>query len=98
MFSVLCFQTGRLPGIIGALITLAFVMAVVTALFYMLWGASKWINSGGDKLAVEGARGQIIAAGVALIILFLTFLILSIVFNFFGIDIGGINIPRLQNT
>ncbi len=96
-FNVLCFQAEGLSGIIGAIITFIFVLAVVIALFYLLWGAVKWINSGGDKALAEGARGQIIGAAVGLIITLLTFLIINLLLGFFKIDIGEINIPNLLN-
>lgn len=97
-FNVLCFQVLGLSGVIGALIAFIFAIAVVIALFYLLWGAAKWINSGGDKATIEGARGQVIGAIIGLIIIFLTFLLINLIFGFFKIDIGEIIIPRLSTT
>jgi hypothetical protein len=95
-FNVLCFQVSGISGVIGAIITLIFVIAVAVALFYLLFGAAKWINSGGDKALVEGARGQIVGAAVGLVILFVTFLVINVLFGFFKIDIGAIVIPKLN--
>lgn len=94
-FSVLCFQASDFSGVIGAIITLLLVIAVGVALFYLLWGAVKWINSGGDKAMLESARGQIIGGATGLIIILLTFLIINLLLNFFNINLGSINIPRL---
>lgn len=95
-FDVLCFDETSIPGILGAAITFIFVIAVIIALFYLLLGAIKWIFSGGDKAAVEGARGTITAAIVGLVIIFLVFLIFTIVLRFFGLSIGAItNIPKI---
>ncbi len=95
-FDVLCFNENSVPGIIGAAITFIFVIAVIIALFYLLLGAVKWIFSGGDKAAVEGARGTITAAIVGLVIVFLVFLVFTILLRFFGLGIGDItNIPKI---
>lgn len=95
-FDVLCFDETSVPGIIGAAITFIFVIAVIIALFYLLLGAVKWIFSGGDKAAVEGARGTITAAIVGLVIVFLVFLVFTILLRFFGLSIANItNIPQI---
>ena len=94
-FAVLCFQEGSLPGIIGAAVTFIFIVAVVIALFYLLFGAVRWILSGGDKAAIDSARGTIVAAIVGLIILFLTFLLINVLLGFFNVSIGEINVPSI---
>ena len=97
-FNALCFQASGLSGVIGAIITLLFVIGVATALFYLLWGALRWVNSGGDKAEIEGARSHVITASVGLIVLFLVFLILNLLFGFFNIDLGAIVIPKLSGA
>lgn len=94
-FNVLCFQVSGFSGIIGAVAAIIFVLAIVIALFYLLWGAAKWINSGGDKAAIEGARGQIIGVAIGLIVIFLIFLLLNVLLKFFNIDLTSIVIPNL---
>jgi len=95
-FDVLCFNADSVPGILGAAITFIFVIAVIIALFYLLLGAVKWIFSGGDKAAVEGARGTITAAIVGLVIVFLVFLVFTILLRFFGFGFEEItNIPSI---
>jgi hypothetical protein len=95
VYSVLCFPATRFSGVLGAIITLILVIAIIIALFLLLWGAVKWINSGGDKAAVEAARAQIIGGATGLIIILLTFLIINLILNFFNIGLGSIEIPRL---
>ena len=96
-FDILCFDETSVPGIIGAAITFIFVIAVIIALFYLLLGAVKWIFSGGDKAAVEGARHTITAAIVGLVIVFLVFLVFTILLRFFGLGIADItNIPTIN--
>src|SRR3989344_4236751 len=58
-----------IPNAIGLL----FVVGIVGFMFMMLWGAVQWIFSGGDKGAIEGARGRITNALVGLILLLSTF-------------------------
>ena len=94
-FSVLCFVSTDISDIVGAVIGLIFIVAVVVALFFLLWGAVRWIFSGGDKAAIEGARGQIVAAIVGLIILFLVFLIINVVLAFFQVNIGTLSVPTI---
>ena len=95
-FDKLCkSSTTDIPGIIGGLITFIFVIAIIAAIFYLLWGGLRWITSGGDKQSVENARNQIIAAVVGLIVLFLTFLIFNIVLKFFNVEINNLQIPSI---
>ena len=95
-FANLNFRAANVSKIIEALIALIFIVAVVIALFFLLWGAVKWIMSGGDKAAVESARGMIVAAVVGLVILFLAFLLLNVLLAFFGVDIKNIAITPIK--
>lgn len=83
-------------GIVGALVTVAFIIATLIALAFLIFGGIKWITSGGDKTAVEGARNTIVAALVGLVIVFLAYFIIRIIFTFFGINFGNLTIPNLQ--
>lgn len=97
-FELLCFQASSLSGIIGAIISLFFIVAVVIALFYLLWGSIRWIFSGGDKAAVDTARGTITAAVIGLIVLFLSFLLINVLLAFFNVNIGAITIPTIPTS
>lgn len=80
-FAVLCNIT---PGaFVGGIISFMFVIAGIVTLFYLVWGGFKWITSGGDKTAIESARGHIIAAVVGLIVIFLAYVIMNLVWQFF---------------
>lgn len=82
-FAVLC--NIRADNIIPSLLVLAFVVAIIVALAFLVYGGFKWLTSQGDKAAVEGARGTIIAAIIGLVIIFLSFFILNLVGQlFFG--------------
>jgi len=95
-FSGLCgftFTGNFVPGIISIL----FIVALVIAVIYLIWGGIKWIMSGGDKAALEQARGHVIAAIVGLVVIFLTYFILNLVLNIFlGNNAGGYSLPSLK--
>lgn len=85
-FSALCTTEGsQLGEIIARVITAILIIAVLIALFFLIWGGIKWVLSGGDKGKVEAARNTIIAAIVGLIITFLSFFILNLILQLFGL-------------
>ncbi len=96
-FKALCSLSATNIGVrISQLITFAFVMAIIIALAFLIWGGIKWITSGGDKSGVEEARNHVIAAVVGLIIVFLSYFILNLVVYFFtGASLFDIRIPTL---
>lgn len=82
-------------GIVGKIIILLLIIAVVIAVFFLIYGGIKWITSGGDKSALESARGHIVAAIVGLIISLLAFFIINFIGKFFGLTLVDINLPQL---
>lgn len=81
-------------------ITLLFVVGVIAAVAYLIYGGIKWVMSGGDKSGVEAARNHIVAAIVGLIIIAAAFFIISFVFAILGVGNpleGGFCIPTLTN-
>ncbi|MDO8269965.1 MAG: hypothetical protein Q7T54_04835 [Candidatus Levybacteria bacterium] len=95
-FSVLC-GFNDLGAVLGFVITIAFIIAVLIALFFLIWGGIKWITSGGDKGGVEAARNQIIAAVIGLIIVFLAFFILNLVLGLFGLSLFSLKLPNIAD-
>ena len=97
-FKVLCdnLDIGKL--IVG-LINLIFILSVVVALLYLIWGGFKWLTSGGDKTAVQGAREHLVAAIVGLVVIFLSYFILNFVVGFFipGFHLNEFVLPTLSN-
>jgi len=85
------FQT-ILPHAVG----LAFVIGVLIFLFVIIIGAIQWTSSGGDKAAIESARGKITNALVGIIVLFSLFALLKFLEDFFGIDILALDIGPLM--
>ncbi len=83
-FNALCaFDASKFGPFIGSVVTLLFIIAVLIALGFLIWGGIKWITSGGDKSGVESARNHIVAAIVGLVIVFLAFFVINIVAGFF---------------
>lgn len=85
-----------IANIISALIILILIIAALVFFFMLVWGGIKYITSGGDKAATEGARNQITAALIGLVIVFAAWAIINLVSIFFGINILNLNIPNAQ--
>lgn len=81
-----------LPNMIG----LSFVIGVVIFLFVIIIGAIQWIISGGDKVAIESAKGKITNAVVGIVILFSLFAVFIFIENFFGISILSLDLGALE--
>lgn len=97
-FTALCGITGdNLGDIVAAGVTFLLVIAVLIALFFLIFGGIRWITSGGDKGKVESARGMIIAAIIGLVIAFLAFFILSVALQFFGLSLENLELPTINN-
>lgn len=85
-----------LGGVTRNAITLVFTIASISAVIMFLWGSVNWILSGGDKEKIAAARKKITAALIGLVVLALSFLILSLVGVFIGINpLKGLQIPGL---
>ena len=97
-FDILCtFGAQNFGGIIGAIINFLFVVAVIIAVIYLLYGGIKWIMSRGDKSQVEEARNHIVAAVVGLIVVFLAFFIINIILSLFlNTNVQNLKIPSIN--
>ena len=82
-------------NVVGNLVVTIFIIAIIVALFYLIWGGFKWLTSGGDKGQVQAAREHIVAAIIGLIIIFLSYFILNIILTFFGLSLGTFTLPSL---
>lgn len=80
---------------VPAAIILGLVAGVVIFFYMLVTGAIAWISSGGDKQALEGARGKITNALIGLVILLATFAIIRLVGYFFNISILTLDIGKL---
>lgn len=84
-----------IPSIISALIRGVVVVAAVIFFFMLVIGGIRWIASGGDKGQTEGARNQITAALVGLVIVFAAWAIVALINTFFKVDIFSLSIPTV---
>ena len=95
-FANLCLDASSMGRIINSALTIIFIMATIAALIWLIYGAFKWILSGGDKTAVEEARNHITAAIIGLVIVFLAYFILNFALFFFtGKSLTDLTIPKL---
>ena len=81
--------------IISGLIVLILIIASIVFFFILVVGGIRWIASGGDKAQTEGARSQITAALVGLVIVFAAWAIIEMINLFFGINIFELNFPSV---
>ncbi len=97
-FAVLCGLTSASFGsIVGSLIQLIFVIAVVVALFFLIYGGFRWLVSSGDKTQVASAREHIVAAIIGLVIIFLSYFILNLILGFFNVpNLSNLTIPTIK--
>ena len=98
-FNPLCnFTTGSFGNIVAGFIQIIFVLAVLVALFYLIYGGFRWITSGGDKQAVNAARDHIVAAIIGLVVIFLSYFILNFLLGIFGLGSlsGGLTLPKIS--
>lgn len=72
---------------IRGIIRLLLIVSFVIAFLFLLFGGIRWMLSGGDKTAAEGARGTLTAALIGLVIVLSAWLIITIIETAFGINI-----------
>jgi len=87
---------GFLQSFLPSAIGLAFVIGALIFFFVMITGAIAWITSGGDKASLESARGKITSAIIGLVLLLVTFALIGVIENFFGVNILSIDIGPLK--
>lgn len=83
-------------GIFQLVIQLLFILAMLLSLAYLIWGGIQWTMSGGDKNGVGAARQKIIYAIIGLVLVFLSFFILSVISALFNVDL--IAAPNTTNV
>lgn len=86
-----------LSNILANTFTIVFAVAALLVLAFLIFGAFKWITSGGDKEGAAGARKYIINALVGLAILALAFVIVRVVGGIVGFSVlQDFVLPRLD--
>ncbi len=77
------------------IITLILIVGSIIFLFMLLIGGVQWISSGGDKGALEAAKGRITNALLGIVVLFAAFAIIKFIEYFFNVSILTLNIGPL---
>lgn len=90
-------STLTVESMVSGFIGLILVVAGLAFFFILVIGGIKWILSGGDKAHTEGARNQITAALVGLVIVFSAWAIIALIKSFFGVDLMKLTIPTANN-
>ncbi|HUD04824.1 MAG TPA: pilin [Patescibacteria group bacterium] len=72
-----------LNNIISTGIELAVVAAIFVCLLMLILGGFEWIFSQGDKQKVAQARQRLTMSVIGLILIFLSFMIINILYGFF---------------
>lgn len=75
-------------NLVSGIINILFIIAILVALVYLIWGGIKWIMSGGDKANLQSAREHVVAAIVGLIIVFLAYFLVNFILGIFGLGTG----------
>lgn len=88
-------QDLTLQGLVSAAINLTLIMVSILFIFSLLFGGIKFILSGGNKDKTDNAKRQILNAFIGIFIVFSAWAILSLVNEFFGIDLLTFEIPTL---
>lgn len=88
--------TLSVPGLVSGFVKLILILAGLAFFFILVVGGVKWILSGGDKAHTEGARNQITAALVGLVIVFSAWAIIQLISTFFGINILELTLPEVR--
>ncbi len=73
-----------LLGVVGTAITLAFGVAGLVAVVYLILGGFNYVTAGGDPEAVEGAKTTIVNAIIGLVIILVSYLIVQFIMNQLG--------------
>ncbi len=76
------------------IVTVAFLIAIVLAIVFIIISGIQWIISGGDAKKIEGARNRLVYSIVGLIVVFLSFIIIGFIYKVLGIQDKIFNIPR----
>ena len=93
---VLCKFTGSNMGnIIGGILNVMFIIAIIFTLIYLVWGGLRWILSEVDKTKVAEARSHILAAVIGLIVVFLSYFIITLILSVFGLSLSSLKISPI---
>lgn len=74
--------------LIGLVLSFILGIAAAVALLFLAIGGIQYMSSGGDKVAVESARGRITSAVTGLVIVFGAWLVIKVICTMLGVECG----------
>jgi hypothetical protein len=83
---------GHLEGIVKNLLGYILGFAGIVLFILLLVGGFKFITSGGDPKAVEGAKKTITSAIAGLAVILVSYLIIVLISNITGVDLTNFNL------
>jgi len=83
-------------NLITKAVEMVFIAGIIFFFFMLIIGGVQWIASGGDKQAIESARGRLTNALIGMVILLGSYAILKLIGLIFGIDILTLDIGGLK--
>ena len=86
----------KLNEILPNIITVIITFTIAFTLLMIIWAGISWIISGGDKSKVESARKKLTYAIIGLIVTLLSFFIITIFGNLFGVRLFSLPNERLS--
>jgi len=75
-----------LQGVVAKIINIAMMAAGMVAVIYLIIGGFRYVTSGGNAEAIEGAKATILNAIIGLIIIFISFLLVNYILTAMGIN------------
>jgi|SRR3989344_636876 len=84
-----------LGNVIEFVFRAVFTVGTIFFVFQLVTGGVAWIQSAGDKAALEQARGKVIQAVIGLFVLMLSFAIVTLIEGIFNITLLNIDIAGL---
>lgn len=96
-------QNAQAEGIVQTIlvnvVSLFFAVGGIGVVVYFVWGAVDWIMSGGDKEKVSNARKKMTNAIIGLVLLSLSYVIISLVGQVVGFNpLGYLQLRGLGDT
>ena len=82
----------NLSCLFSNIVTYALGFAGIVLFIFLLVGGFKFITSGGDPKAAEGARKTITAAIAGLVIILVSYLIMVLIYKITGVDVTSFKI------
>lgn len=90
------FDVSNLNGFLGNVLDLLVAIGGLVALAFLILGGIKYVTSGGDASKAEGARKQVIAALIGLVIVIASFILLHLILIVIGGGGNNLQVPCIQ--